>query len=167
MSESSITQQEADGRADFGFYVGTWKVHNWRLRETLKGSDEWEEFEGVSVAHMILGGLGNMEEITLERPSGQTQEITLRLFDPQSRQWSLYWAGSGGGWNWSLPMIGSFKDGRGEFYCHEPIGGRHIFTRYVWSDITATSCHWEQACRVWSRRYPCPSVVSSFLWEGV
>src|SRR5215472_3556199 len=120
MSEQNRTEQEQDGRADFDFYVGTWKVHNRRLRERLKGSHEWEEFEGVSVAHMVLGGLGNMDEITLERPSGTVRGMTLRLFDPKMQQWSLYWADRVNGWNWNLPQIGAFKNGRGEFYAHEP-----------------------------------------------
>lgn len=145
MSESDIKQQEPDGRADFDFYTGIWKVHNRRLRERLKGSQEWEEFEGVSVARKVLGGLGNMDEITLERESGLVRGMTLRLFDPKMRQWSLYWADSVNAWNWHLPQIGAFKDGRGEFYAHEPFEGRHIFSRYIWSGISATSCRWEQA----------------------
>jgi hypothetical protein len=137
---------EQDGRADFDFFIGRWKQRHRRLKERLKGSNEWEEFGGMLVCHKILGGLGNMEECTLERASGIVQGMTVRLFDPKARQWSLYWADSANGWNWSLPEIGSFKDGRGEFYAHEPFGeGRYIFSRYIWTPINETSCRWEQA----------------------
>ena len=74
--------------------------------------------------------------------------MTVRLFDPHMQEWSLYWADSVNGWNWSLPQIGVFKDGRGEFYAHEPIGDQHIFTRYIWTPLTATTCRWEQAFSV-------------------
>lgn len=144
MTEQDSTEQ--DGRADFDFLMGQWKVHHRRLKERLKGSDEWETFEGTLVCHKILGGLGNIDEGTLPRESGFVRGMTVRLFNPKTRQWSLYWADSVNGWNWSLPQIGSFKDGRGEFYAHEPFGeGRYIFTRYIWLVISATSCRWEQA----------------------
>ena len=136
---------EQDGRADFDFLMGRWKVHHRRLKERLKGSHDWEEFEGTMVCQKVLGGLGNMDEGTLPRESGFARGMTVRLFDPKARQWSLYWADSVNGWNWSLPQIGSFKDGRGEFYAHEPFEGRHIFSRYIWSEMTETSCRWEQA----------------------
>ena len=39
--------------------------------------------------------------------------------------------------------MGEFKDGRGEFFCQDTINGRAIWTRYIWSDITANSGHFE------------------------
>jgi hypothetical protein len=135
---------EQDGRADFDFLVGRWKVHNRRLRERLKGSTDWEEFEGSSVARTVLGGLGNMDEITLERASGRVYGMTVRLFDPTSQQWRLYWASTIHG-IFDTPVIGRFKDGRGVFFAHEPFEGQYILSRFIWSAITATTCRWEQA----------------------
>ncbi len=134
-----------DGRHDFDFYVGTWKVHNRRLRERLKGSDDWEEFDAISIARPILGGVGNFDEITLERELGPGYGLTIRLFDPASGEWSLYWASSAGGPIFP-PMVGRFElDGRGYFYAHETFEGRHIFSRFIWSNISATTARWEQA----------------------
>jgi hypothetical protein len=45
----------------------------------------------------------------------------------------------------SVPTIGEFKNGRGEFFDQEPLNGRAILVRFVISDITPTSCHFEQA----------------------
>jgi hypothetical protein len=45
----------------------------------------------------------------------------------------------------STPTIGEFKDGRGEFYDQEKLDGRAILVRFVISDITPTSCRFEQA----------------------
>jgi hypothetical protein len=138
------TRTEPDGRADFDFLIGRWSVHNRRLRERLKGSQDWEEFEGTSVARKVLGGLGNVDEITLERASGRVEGMTVRLYDPTSHQWSLYWADTVNG-GLQTPLIGGFANGRGEFFAQEPFEGRHIFSRFIWSEITETSCRWEQA----------------------
>ncbi|MFL5807171.1 MAG: hypothetical protein ACJ8CR_36255 [Roseiflexaceae bacterium] len=138
------TRKEQDGRADFDFYVGTWKIHNRRLRERLKGSTDWEEFEGTSVARMVLGGLGNVDESWFDRESGRLEGMTVRLYNPVSQYWSLYWADSRQG-ILQAPMIGRFKDGRGEFFDQEMFEGKHVFSRFIWSEITATSCRWEQA----------------------
>ena len=70
--------------------------------------------------------------------------MTLRLYDPKARQWSLYWSNAANG-TLEKPMVGEFKDGRGEFYDQESFRGRSIYVRYIWSGITPTSCRWEQA----------------------
>jgi hypothetical protein len=136
--------QLQDGRADFDFEIGRWKVLSRRLKEWLKGSTAWEEFEGIAVARKVLGGLGIIDEITNERATGPTQGMTVRLFDPQTRQWSIYFADSVHG-TLTTPLIGQFTQGRGAFYALEPIEGKHIFSRFLWLDITATSYRWEQA----------------------
>jgi hypothetical protein len=135
---------QRDGRGDFDFFMGSWKVHHRRLRERLKGSTEWEEFAGTVSARKILGGLGNFDEGTMERTSGPALGTTLRIYNPQSSQWSIYWADSVNGMV-PIATVGEFKDGRGEFYDHEPFEGRMIFCRFIWSPITPDSCRWEQA----------------------
>lgn len=137
-------QNEHDGRNDFDFFIGRWKAHNRRLRERLKGSNDWEEIEGEAVITTVLGGMGNIDEITMERETGRLEGLTLRLYNPVSRQWSLYWASSLDG-ILQPPFIGSFVDGRGEFYSQESFEGRSIFCRFICSNITETSCRWEQA----------------------
>jgi hypothetical protein len=137
-------QSEHDGRTDFDFFIGRWKARNRRLRERLKGSNDWEEIEGVAVVRKVLGGLGNIDEITMERETGRLQGLTLRLYNPESRQWSMYWSSSADG-ILQPPVIGTFMDGRGEFYSQELFEGRSIFCRFICSDITETSCRWEQA----------------------
>jgi hypothetical protein len=136
--------QTRDGQTDFDFLMGAWKVHNRRLRNPLTGSTSWYEFDGTSVARPLWGGKANIDEYDAEGPSGRIQGLTLRLYDPTSRQWTLHWSNSARG-VLDKPMTGEFKDGRGEFFDQEVFEGRTIFVRYVWSDITPTSCRWEQA----------------------
>ena len=137
-------QMENDGRNDFDFLIGTWKVHHRRLRERLKGSTEWEEFDGETADRKILNGLGNMDENILHRETGSIHAISLRLFHPKSKEWSIYWTTDQTGML-DVPMIGGFQNGRGEFYSQEVFEGRHIYNRFIWSKITENSAQWEQA----------------------
>jgi hypothetical protein len=133
-----------DGRADFDFLMGRWNVQHRRLRERLKASAAWEEFAGTLIARPLLSGLGNIDESIMERASGRFEGVAVRFYNPLSQQWSIYWAD-----NVSVmlqpPMVGGFVQGRGEFYDQELFEGRAIFSRFIWSDITARSCRWEQA----------------------
>jgi hypothetical protein len=137
-------QIENDGRNDFDFLIGIWKVYHRRLKERLKGSMEWEQFEGDTVDRKILNGLGNIDENILHRKTGPIHAMSLRLFNPGSKEWSIHWSTDQTG-ILDIPMIGSFKNGRGEFYSQEVFEGRHVYNRFIWSKITANSCQWEQA----------------------
>jgi hypothetical protein len=134
-----------DGRSDFDFLFGSWTVRNRRLRQRLKGCREWEEFESRCRARPILGGLGNMDEFVLERASGRVEAITVRLYSPAAREWSIYWAAATGTGRFDLPMVGRFEGGRGEFFSQEVFEGRHILARFVWTVRRPDACRWEQA----------------------
>ncbi len=136
--------QVHDGTADFDFLIGTWTGRNRRLRERLKGSTSWEEFESTLTVRKILNGAANIDEVTMHKETGPAYGFTLRLYDPKAQQWSLFWA-NGTNAVITPPEVGSFKDGRGEFHAQELFEGRMIFSRYIWCDITETSCRWEQA----------------------
>jgi hypothetical protein len=139
-----IEQSVQDGRVDFDFWMGTWKGYNRRLRERLKGSTSWEEFESTATVYPILGGLGNFDEVKFERETGTKQGMTLRLFDVESQQWRIYWADGSRG-VLDVPMIGAFENGRGEFFAQEIFEGKAIFSRFIWTVISHDACRWEQA----------------------
>lgn len=133
-----------DGRNDFDFLIGTWDSRQRRLRERLKGSNSWEEFQAKLEVRKVLGGMGNFDELIMEREGGTMRGATLRLYDLQARQWSIYWADGIHG-ALAVPEVGSFKDGRGEFYAQEPFEGRMIFSRFIWAVFSESTCRWEQA----------------------
>jgi len=110
----------------------------------LSGSTTWAKYEGTTVVRKVWGGLANLVELEAEGPAGRFQGLNLRLYNPQSRQWSLNFANVSGG-TMTPPTIGEFKNGRGEFYSQETLNGRAILVRFVISDITPESCHFEQA----------------------
>jgi hypothetical protein len=135
---------ENDGRNNFDFLIGAWKVYHRMLTQRLKGSTEWIEFEGETVDRKIMNGLGNMDENIIHMKKGPVHAISLRLFNPASKEWSIHWSTDRMG-VLDTPMIGGFKDGRGEFYSQETHDGMHVYSRFIWSKITADSCQWEQA----------------------
>ncbi len=136
---------ERDGRRGFDFLLGTWKIQHRRLKERLKGCTEWEEFEGTSEVRSILGGLGNMDELMMDRASGHVQAVTVRLYNPTTCEWSIYWTASSRPGRMDVPMVGKFDGPRGEFYSQEVFEGRHIFNRFIWNVDSSDSCRWEQA----------------------
>lgn len=138
------TATQGDGQHDFDFWFGSWKVHNRRLVHPLTGSNEWVEFDGTVVARPVWGGRANADEFEADSPSGHIEGMTVRTYDPKSRQWNIYWANAAKG-VFEKPMIGQFKNGRGEFFDQEEFAGKAVYVRFVWSDIKPNSCRWEQA----------------------
>jgi hypothetical protein len=143
-SPSQQTLIEHDGQHDFDFEIGTWKTQLWRLVDPLTASTKWVEYEGTSIVRKIWNGRANLVELEVDGPTGHIEGLNLRLYNPQSRQWSLNFANSRGG-TLSPPTIGEFKNGRGEFFSQETLNGRAILVRFVISDITTDSCRFEQA----------------------
>src|SRR5258705_2169909 len=138
------TLKERDGQHDFDFEIGTWKTHLKRLLRPLTGSTTWVEYEGTTVVRKVWDGRANLVELKADGPAGHFEGLNLRLYNPESRQWSLNFANSSSG-SLSLPTIGEFKNGRGEVFNHETLNRRAIFVRFVISDITPNSCRCEQA----------------------
>jgi hypothetical protein len=142
--EGAATTAERDGQHDFDFEIGTWKTHLSRRLHPLTGSDNWTQMDGTTVVRKIWDGRANLVELVVDGPSGHFEGLSLRLYNPQSHQWSLNFAASGAG-ALSTPTVGRFKNGRGEFYDQETLNGRAILVRFVISDITPRSCHFEQS----------------------
>ena len=134
-----------DGSHDFDFEIGIWKTHLSRLDHPLTGSHTWIQYEGTSVVSKIWDGRANMVELEVDGPTGHVEALNLRLYDPQSHQWSLNFANVKVGALGGSPTIGEFKNGRGEFYDQEEFNGKMILVRNVWMDITANSCRFEQS----------------------
>jgi hypothetical protein len=136
-----------DGSHDFDFEIGSWKTRLRRLEHPLSGSANWVEYEGTTVVRKIWNGAANLVELSVAGPAGRIEALSLRLYNPEARQWSLNFANQRGG-SLGTPTIGEFKEGRGEFYDQETFDGRAILVRFIISDITPRSCHFEQAFSV-------------------
>jgi hypothetical protein len=133
-----------DAARAFDFEFGSWTMHLKRLVKPLSGSTDWVEYDGVSLVNKVWGGAANLGEIDVKGPAGRIQGMSLRLYEPASGQWYVRFANARTG-ELGQPMIGGFKDGRGEFYNQETLDGRPIFVRFVFSDITPAAFRLEQA----------------------
>lgn len=133
-----------DGQRDFDWEIGVWNTHLKRLKNPLSGSTEWVEYEGTSDVRPVMGGRANLVELNVAGPAGRIEGAALRLYNPQTHQWSLNFAAAGSGVLTPAP-IGAFRDGCGEFYAQDTWNGRMILVRFVISVITADSARFEQA----------------------
>jgi hypothetical protein len=135
---------ERDGQRDFDPLVGAWKFHLKRRMHPLTGSTAWVEFDGTGNCYKVWDGRAELDTVELDGPTGHIEGLTLRTYNPQSHQWSLYWANSKDG-TVVPPQIGEFRNGRGEFYAMDTLDGKSILVRYVWTAMTTNSPHFEQS----------------------
>jgi hypothetical protein len=128
-----------DGARDFDFLLGNWKAHVKRLPDRLVGSTAWIEYDGISRHQPVLGSSANFEEFEVHSanaPPGALAHIkaqTLRLYNPETRQWSIYGLDVDKGTLGLPATIGQFRDGVGEFFDHEDWKGRMVLVRFRWS----------------------------------
>ena len=154
LSESAQTNSRAtkeqesarnrDGQHDFDFEFGTWKAHIRRLLRPLSGSDTWVDLDGTSIVRKVWDGRANLGELEVGNPTTHLEGLSLRVYNPESHQWSIYWANSKDG-QLGTAMIGQFKNGRGEFFDQELFQGAAIYVRFIFSDIGPTSFRLEQS----------------------
>src|SRR5437868_1131802 len=135
---------ERDGQRDFDFELGSWKIHLKRRLHPLTGSNTWVEFDGTSVTRKVWDGRSQIEEFETDGAGGHIEGLTLRLYNPKTQQWGLYWANSKNG-TMEPPQVGEFKDGVGEFYAMDTLDGKAIVVRFVWSKTESNMPHFEQS----------------------
>ena len=139
---------DQSGAHDFDFLHGSWRIANERLRSRLTGSDEWERFEADAVCRPILAGLGKVFEF---RPTGPGwagfEGASVRIFDPVTGLWSIYWADTAG-CKLLPPVIGRFAAGLGEFFGDDQHEGRPVRVRFRWSSTDTDAPRYEQAFSV-------------------
>ena len=133
---------------DFDFLEGSWRVKNRKVRDPRAGaSADWIEFDSEVESRSVLGGLGNMDTYeALDLPgSGRFHGLALRLFEPATGLWRIWWASSAGNGCLDPPLTGRFVEGEGLFAGDDYLAGHPIQVRFVWSEITNVSARWEQA----------------------
>lgn len=127
---------------DFDFFVGTWNVAHRRLKARLAGSDEWDSFPGTTRCEQRLGGLVNVDENVF--PTKGFGGLTLRVFDPAQRRWSIWWVDSRVG-VLTPPVVGGFTGDHGTFFGEDSHDGRKIDVWFRWTRLGGDAARWEQA----------------------
>ena len=92
-AQTQPTPAARDGQHDFDPLLGSWKYHLKRRMNPLTGSNTWVEFDGTGVCRKVWDG-SQLDTIDVDGPTGHIEGLTLRLYNPQSHQWRLYWANS-------------------------------------------------------------------------
>jgi hypothetical protein len=142
----AATAQDLSGLHDFDLRCGEWQVHHRRLKERLAGSHEWEEFDGTQSVWPLMDGSANADDNVLNMPGGTYRGVSLRTYDAKTGLWAIWWLDGRNPFNdLDPPVKGRFEHGVGLFYAQDTLRGKPIRVRYTWSNITATSAHWEQA----------------------
>ena len=146
-TSDSANLPQRDGSHDFDFLIGDWKAHVRRLPDRLNNSSVWVEYDGISNHHKLLDSNANFEEfdVTSTDKKLRIKAQTLRLYNPSTRQWSIYLVDLDNGTLDVPPVVGSFTGTRGEFFHQEQLKGRTILVRYVWLNLSPKSSRMEQS----------------------
>jgi hypothetical protein len=133
-----------DGQHDFDFNIGVWHTHIRRVLDPLSGSPESIEINGTVTVRKVWDGRAQLEEIEADGPKGHWEALTLFLYSPKSHQWSQSFINSKIAMLTS-PLVGAFKDGRGELFAQDTFHDKTILVRGVWSDIEPDSHRFEES----------------------
>lgn len=138
---------DRDGSHDFDFLIGDWKAHVRRLPDRLVGSTKWDEYDGISNHHKLLDSNANFEQFEVDSPKAHLhiKAQTLRMYNPESHQWSIYLVDLDKGTLDLPPVVGGFTGNRGEFYNQQDWKGRKVLVRYVWLNLSPKSSRMEQS----------------------
>jgi len=132
-----------DGKNDFDFNLGVWHTHIRRVLDPFSGSDNSMELDGTVTVRKVWDGRGQLEEIEADGPKGHWEGLTMFLYNPQAHQWTQSFIDSEAA-ALTTPLVGSFKDGRGELFSQETYRGRTVLIRGTWSEIKPDSHHFEE-----------------------
>ena len=92
----------------------------------------------------ILNGLGNTDNFLTSFDGRPFEGMTLRLFNPVTKLWSIYWADSNVG-VLDTPVVGSFDNNIGTFYTKDVFNGKNIIVMFQWDKTDINKPVWSQA----------------------
>jgi hypothetical protein len=142
--ELLITPSATSSVNDFDFFIGHWNIYNRKLKTRLNACTEWIEFEAYQEMETILSGIGNTDNFKTTLDGKPFEGMTLRLFSPATRLWSIYWADSKVG-VLDPPVLGSFDNSIGEFYGKDVFNGKEIVVKFKWDKTDQDKPVWSQA----------------------
>ena len=143
-SELQPIPSAASSANDFDFFIGHWNILNRKLKTRLNGCTEWIEFEAFQEMRTILNGIGNIDNFKTRIDDKSFEGMTLRLFNPATRLWSIYWADTKMG-VLDPPVLGSFDNEVGEFYGEDVFNGKKIIVKFKWDKTNPGKPVWSQA----------------------
>jgi hypothetical protein len=138
------TVTASDRSHDFDFHIGTWRTHV-RLRPgALSGAERWVEYDGTTVVRPCGTDARASSSSSPTGWPGISSSSACASTIRAAATWALH-VGNASDGSMSPPVTGRFHAGRGEFVGRETIGGAGVLVRFTISEISETSCHFEQA----------------------
>ena len=144
LDELKISASARSSHKDFDFFIGKWRIKNRKLKTRLDNCDEWIEFEATQTNYTALNGLANMDHFYATLNGRAFEGMTIRLFNPKTRLWSIYWADSNTG-TLDRPVVGSFDKNIGHFYTRDIFQGKDIIMLFQWDKTDKDNPVWSQA----------------------
>nr|WP_294943684.1 hypothetical protein [uncultured Mucilaginibacter sp.] len=142
--ELEITPSKTSSGTDFDYLNGKWVMEHKKLKSRLTNSNEWEEFTSYDENQSILQGVGNTDIYKATLDGKPFEGLTVRLFNPKTKLWSLYWAASNAG-VMEPPVVGSFEGSIGKFFCKDIYKGKPVIVVFVWDKTDPENPVWHQA----------------------
>jgi len=143
-----IKASSTSSNNDFDFLAGKWKMYHRRLNKRLENCKDWTEFESMDSNYKILSGTADMDILSTTQMPGLEGKLfegaTLRLFDPKTRLWRLYWVASNVG-VLDPPVVGSFENNVGHFFAKDTFNGKNIIMVFRWDVRDKEHPVWSQA----------------------
>ncbi|MGB5008003.1 MAG: hypothetical protein WBO39_13780 [Ferruginibacter sp.] len=142
--ELIITASPTSSQHDFDFYEGKWKLRNKKLKARLDNCTEWTTFESTQEMYRVLNGLGNIDNYLATFNDEPFEGMSVRLFNPKTKLWSIYWADSNEG-VLQPPVIGSFENDIAHFFTKDKFNGKDILVVFRWDTRDKENPIWSQA----------------------
>jgi hypothetical protein len=143
-TELRIVPSPGSSHTDFDFLFGKWNIRNRKLRERLANCSDWEEFDAVGECRGILNGFANTDTFKTDAGGEHYEGMTLRLFDPKTKLWSIYWA-STTNVVLDVPQVGSFEGDKGEFFARDAWKDAPVIVKFLWDKTDENAPVWSQA----------------------
>ncbi|MEO8763841.1 MAG: hypothetical protein ABI416_06125 [Ginsengibacter sp.] len=142
--ELEIEASPGSAKSDFDFLKGRWTVKNRKLKTRLNNCNEWIAFDATNEDYSALNGLGNIDHFKTSFDEIPFEGLTIRLFNPSTRLWSIYWADSNSG-KLAVPQAGSFEKNIGYFYSKDIFNDKEIIVVFKWDKTDVANPLWSQA----------------------
>ena len=142
--ELVITASVTSSKNDFDFYQGKWNLKNKKLKTRLNNCTEWTEFESTQEMYKVLNGLGNIDNFLATFDGVPFEGMSVRLFNPKTKLWSIYWADSNEG-VLQPPVLGSFENNIAHFFTKDIFNDHNILVVFRWDVRDKENPIWSQA----------------------
>ena len=140
----AIAASLTSSKHDFDFFEGKWLICNKKLKTRLNQCTEWIEFESTQEMYRILKGIGNIDNFLAEFDGEPFEGMTVRLFNPTTKLWSIYWADSNVG-VLDPPVLGSFENNVGHFFTKDIFNSKIVIVVFRWDARDKDNPIWSQA----------------------